>query len=68
MSVKDAGFVVLCGVTWFVIMPLFLIGGTLALLAYALFSEINECLFSAPSQSIDRTRAREIARRVCIGH
>jgi hypothetical protein len=67
MSFKQVFFFMGCAVSWFVALPLFLVGGGIALFIYAVFSEIGELLSGAASKSA-QPDAREMAQRVCIGH
>jgi hypothetical protein len=65
MSVKQVAFCIGCAGAWFILLPLFAVGGGLALLAYALFGEIAEILIGRPAATMDIGAAREIARRLC---
>ena len=70
MSFKDVMFYLVCAATWFILLPLFLVGGTIALISYAAFSELRENLPGRTAKAIesDNAAAREIARRLCIGN
>jgi hypothetical protein len=68
MSFKDLMFYLVCAATWFVLLPLFLVGGTIALISYAVFSELRENLPGRTAKAIDNAAARETARRLCIGN
>ena len=68
MSFKDVMFYLVCAATWFILLPLFLVGGTIALIGYAVFSELRENLPGRTSKANDNAAAREIARRLCIGN
>ena len=68
MSFKDAMFYLVCAVTWFILLPLCLVGGTIALIGDAVFSELREHLAGRPVKAVDNAAAREMARRVCIGN
>ena len=68
MSFKDVVFYLVCAATWFILLPLFVIGGTIALLSYAVVSEMTEIFLGRRAKALDKTAAREIARRMCLGH
>ena len=65
MSLKEIMFYLGCAVAWFVLLPLLVIGGGLALLGYAVFAEMTEAV-TGTKKSIDSPAAREIARRMCL--
>lgn len=67
MSFKDVVFYLVCAATWFILMPALLIGGTIALVSYAVFSEVRENILGRRAQALDNTAAREMARRMCLG-
>jgi len=67
MSIKDVTFYLVCAVTWFILLPLFLVGGTIALVSYAVFSELREYLLGRTVKVLDNAAAREMARRMCLG-
>jgi hypothetical protein len=68
MSLKAIFFTLGCLVAWFVLLPLLLVAGGTALFAYAIFAELGSFLTGAPSKSLDKSAAREIARRMCGGY
>jgi hypothetical protein len=68
MSFKDVMFYLVCAATWFILLPLFLVGGTIVLVSYAVFSELREYLLGRTVKALDKTAARETARRVCLGN
>ena len=68
MSPKQVLFYLACAVTWSVLLPVLVVGGTLALVAYAVVSELNELILGGASKSMDDATAREIARRMCLGN
>ena len=68
MSFKDIVFYLVCAATWFILMPVFLIGGTIALVSYAVFSELRENIVGGRAKALDNTAAREMARRMCLGN
>ena len=68
MSFKHVMFYAGCAIAWFVLLPLFLLGGGIALLTYAVFSEVSESVVGGSKKAIDTNTAREIARRMCLGH
>jgi hypothetical protein len=68
MSSKAIFFSLGCLVAWFVLLPGLVIGGGLALFAYAVFAELGAFLAGIPSKTLDTTAAREMARRICPGY
>jgi len=68
MLFKDVVFYLVCAATWFILMPVFLIGGTIALFSYAVFSELREYLLGRTAKALDNAAAREMARRMCLGN
>jgi hypothetical protein len=68
MSFKAVFFSLGCLVAWFVLLPLLVIGGGLALFAYAVFAELGGFLAGIPSKTLDASVAREIARSICPGY
>jgi hypothetical protein len=67
MSIKAVLFSFGCMLAWFVLLPSLVIGGGLALFAYAIFAELAALLTGTPSKSLDTSVAREVARRMCGG-
>jgi hypothetical protein len=67
MSFKDAVFYLICAATWFILLPLLVVGGTIALVSYAVCSELRENILGRRAKALDKTAAREMARRVCLG-
>ena len=65
MSFKQVMFFIVCAVAWFVLLPVCIVGGGLALLGYAIFSEVGEFVVGDTETPVDSSTAREIARRVC---
>ena len=68
MSFKDVVFYLVCAVTWFILLPVFVVGGTIALVSYAVFSELRENILGRRAKALDNTAARETARRMCLGN
>jgi hypothetical protein len=68
MSFKDVVFYLVCAATWFVLLPLLVVGGTIALVSYAVFSELREIILGRTAIALDKTAAREMARRMCLGN
>jgi hypothetical protein len=68
MSFKHVAFYVGCAAAWFILLPVFVVGGGIALLTYAIFSEVSDSFGGEGAKTLDNSTAREIARRVCIGH
>ena len=67
MSLKAVLFSLGCVVAWFVLLPALVIGGGIALFAYAIFAELGASLTGSPARTLDTTVAREIARTMCGG-
>lgn len=67
MSVKQLMFFLGCAIAWFVLLPLCIVGGLLALISCAIVSEVGELVVGDAEKSIDQATARELARRVCLG-
>jgi hypothetical protein len=67
MSLKAVLFSLGCVIAWFVILPSLVIGGGIALFAYAIIAELGASLTGSPPGTLDTTVAREIARTMCGG-
>jgi hypothetical protein len=67
MSLKAIPFSVGCVIAWFVLLPVLVIGGGVALFAYAIFAELAALIAGTPSKTLDTSAARETARRLCGG-
>ena len=67
MSVKALIFSLGCVVAWFVLMPIIVVGGGLALLSVALLGEMGISLTGSREKALDPTAARATAHRVCLG-
>jgi hypothetical protein len=67
MSFKDVAFYLVCAATWFILLPLVLVG-TIALVNYAVFSELREYFLGRTAKALDNAVAREMARRMCLGN
>jgi hypothetical protein len=65
MSLKTILFSLGCVLAWFVLLPVLLIGGGIALFSYAVFVELGALLTGRSSKTLDSSVAREIARRMC---
>jgi hypothetical protein len=68
MSLKAILFSLGCLFAWFVLLPTLVIGGGLALFAYAVFAEIGEFFTDNSSKDMDTSVARDMARRMCGGY
>jgi hypothetical protein len=68
MSLKTILFSLGCVLAWFVLLPVLLIGGGIALFSYAVFVELGAFLTGSPGKTLDSSVAREIARRMCDGY
>ncbi len=67
MWFKQVAFCLGCVAAWWVVVPLFVIGG-MALAAYAVFGEVGELLVPRKSPAMAARDARELARRICLAH
>jgi hypothetical protein len=56
-----------CLLAWFVLLPMLVIGGGLALFTHAIFAELGAWFLGNTGTAVDTTAAREIARRMCGG-
>lgn len=68
MFIKAILFPLGCILAWFILLPLLMIGGGLALLAYAVFAELAAIATGKTSKRLDASTAREMARRLCSGY
>jgi hypothetical protein len=68
MSFKQIVFYMGCTVAWFILLPVFVIGGGIALLGYAVFAELGESIVGKTEKAVDSSTAREMAHRLCLGH
>ena len=68
MTIRSVLFYLGCAAAWLVLLPVLAAAGSVALLSYAVFSEFSEVLFGRPAPSLDNSKAREMARRMCTGH
>ena len=68
MAIRSVLFYLGCAAAWLVLLPILAAAGSLALLCYAVFSEFSEVIFGRPAASLDNSKAREMARRMCTGH
>jgi hypothetical protein len=57
-----------CAIAWFLLLPIFVIGGGAIVFVYAILGELGALLTGRAGNSIDPTAAREIARRICLGY
>lgn len=67
MSMRSVFFLLGCAVAWLVLLPIMVIGGGVALLAYALGAEAVDAATGRRGQP-DAAAASEIAKRLCDGH
>jgi hypothetical protein len=68
MSLKAILFSLGCVIAWFVLLPMLVIGGGIALFAYATFAELGSFLTGTPARTLDTVAAREIAHKMCGGY
>jgi hypothetical protein len=68
MSFKDVVFYLVCAATWFIVLPLLVLAGGIALVSYAVCSELREFILGRTAKALDNAAAREVARRMCLGN
>jgi hypothetical protein len=68
MSLKAVLYSLGCVVAWFVLLPVLVIGGGVALFAYAIFAELAALITGTQSKPLETSAAREIVRRMCGGY
>ena len=68
MAIRSVLFYLGCAAAWLVLLPVLAAAGALALVTYAVFSEMSEILFGRTAPSLDNSQAREMAHRMCTGH
>ena len=68
MAIRSVFFYLGCAAAWLVLLPALAAAGALALLCYAVFTEFSETFLGRPATSLDNSKAREMARRMCTGH
>jgi hypothetical protein len=68
MLLKTILLALWCLFAWFVLLPLLVIGGGVALFAVAIFAEVEALFLGNTGNTVDTATAREIARRMCGGY
>jgi hypothetical protein len=68
MLLKTILLALWCLFAWFVLLPLLVIGGGVALFAVAIFAEVEALFLGNTGNAVDTATAREIARRMCGGY
>jgi hypothetical protein len=68
MSLRAILFSLGCAIAWFVLLPVLVIGGGIALFAYAIFAELLALIPGTQSKTLETSAAREIVRRMCGGY
>jgi hypothetical protein len=68
MSLKAIFLSFGCLIAWLVLLPTFVVGGGVALFTYAVLAEFGAFLTGKPSQTLETSVAREMARRMCGGY
>jgi hypothetical protein len=68
MSLKAVLFSLGCIIAWFVLLPMLVIGGGIALFSCATFAELGALLTGSRARTLDARVAREIAREMCGGY
>jgi uncharacterized membrane protein len=68
MTFKHVVFYLGCAATWLIVLPVLAVSGFIALVAYAVFSELGDVVLHREEKALDNSTAREIARRMCLGH
>jgi hypothetical protein len=59
-------FLVGCVLAWTVLLPVVVIGGGLALFAYAAGAELGQFMIGIKEQRIDQLTAHKMARQICF--
>jgi hypothetical protein len=67
MAIRSVLFYLGCAVAWLVL-PVLAAAGAAALLVYAAYTEFCEGFLGRPTASLDNSKAREMAHRMCTGH
>jgi hypothetical protein len=67
MSLKAVLFPLGCIIAWFVLLPALVIGGGIALFAYATLAELGAFLTGSAARTLDTAAARAMARQMCGG-
>jgi len=67
MTVNGGALLLVCVLSWLVLLPLLLIGGGTALFGYAVIEELAEFLTGVETTALDHSAARELAARLCRG-
>ncbi len=67
MSLRVIEFYLGYALCW-ALLPVLAVAGIVALLAYAILTELGDFLIGHGEKAIDTSTAREIARRMCLGH
>jgi hypothetical protein len=68
MTFKNVVFYLGCVATWLFVLPVLAISGFVALVAYGVFSQLGDSVLGRSEKALDKSTAREIARRMCLGH
>jgi hypothetical protein len=68
MSLKTILFSLGCVLSWFVLLPVFLIVGGIALFGSAALAELGAFLKGSAGKTLDSSGAREIARHMCAAY
>jgi hypothetical protein len=68
MSLKAVLFSLGCIIAWFVLLPVLVIAGGIALFSCATFAELGALLTGSSARTLDTRVAREIAREMCGGY
>jgi len=66
MSLKAIFFSLGCIIVWFVLLPVLVVCGGIALFSYAVFAELGALLTGEHGKTLETSAAREIARRMCL--
>ncbi|MGA2188970.1 MAG: hypothetical protein ABSH33_10580 [Steroidobacteraceae bacterium] len=68
MTIRSVFFFLGCIATWVFVLPVLAVCGVVALVAYAVISQLGDFLLARGDKALDQKTAREIARRMCLGH
>jgi hypothetical protein len=68
MVIRSVLFYLGCAAAWLLLLPVLAAAGAVALLSYAAYNEFRETFLGRPGTSLDNSKAREMAHRMCTGH
>ena len=65
MSIKNMVFYPACAASCLILLPVLALAGSIALMGYALVTELRELVFGPSRDLPDQRTARETAHRLC---